>query len=330
MCTAISFKTKDHYFGRNLDLEFSYKETITITPRNYSLSFSEAKTLRNHYALIGVATIADNYPLYYDAVNEKGLCAAALNFPGNAVYHPTLDGADNISPFELIPWILGQCQSVAEAEALLNKANPVNIPFSDEYPLTPLHWIISDAIGSIVAEPMKNGFTIYKNPVGVLTNNPPFAYHMHNLNNYLNVTAQEAVNRFSDKWELNPYSRGMGGIGLPGDLSSASRFVRAAFVKSNSVCEDDEISSVNQFFHILGSVEQQRGCAQVGDDYEITVYSSCCNTSKGIYYYKTYDNSSICAVSLFRENLNGESLVSYPLRKSGSILFEDQQAGRRT
>ena len=84
MCTAISYVTKDHYFGRNLDMEFSYDETVTITPRNYPFFFAEGTEMRRHYAMIGVAYVVGGYPLYYDAVNEKGLCMAALSFPHEA------------------------------------------------------------------------------------------------------------------------------------------------------------------------------------------------------------------------------------------------------
>ena len=109
-------------------------------------------------------------------------------------------------------------------------------------------------------------------------------------------------------------SRGMGGMGLPGDLSSASRFVKAAFTKLNSLSGDSESESVSQFFHILGSVAQQRGCVVVENgEYEYTIYSSCVNTDRGVYYYKTYENSQITAVDLHRENLEGKVPVSYPL-----------------
>lgn len=323
MCTAISFQTKDHYFGRNLDLEYSYQESVTITPRNFPFHFREAKTFRNHYAMIGMATVADQYPLYYDATNEHGLSMAALNFPGNAVYLPTEDGKENIAPFEFIPWILSQCKTVNDAKSLLEKINLVDIPFNEEYSLSPLHWMISDKEESIVAEPICSGLMVYDNVTGVLTNNPHFPYHMHNLCNYMNLTSKEPDNRLTDAIELIPYSRGMGGIGLPGDLSSASRFVRAVFTKTNSVCEDSELKSVSQFFHILDSVAQTRGCAHVNGAYEITLYSSCCNTDKGIYYYKTYDNSQLTAVYLHRENLNCCDLISYPLRKTGNIFWEN-------
>ena len=178
MCTAITYKTKDHYFGRNLDLEYSYKETVTVTPRNYVFDFRKMGKLESHFAMVGMAYIADGYPLYYDATNEKGLSAAGLNFPENADYKAYCDGKENVAPFELIP--------------------------------------------------------------------------------------------------------------------------------------------------ILRSVEMQRGCVLLGNGlYEITVYSSCCNTDRGIYYYTTYDNSRIHAVDMHRENLQGSELIAYPLKKDLEIAYQN-------
>ena len=246
-----------------------------------------------------------------------------MNFPGNAVYHPTADGKENIASFELIPWILVQCKTVHEAQKLLSKINITDNQFNSAYSPTPLHFMISDRNETIVAEPTENGVQIYENAVGVLTNNPPFPYHMYNLCNYLNITSCEPTNRFSEKIELTPYSRGIGGIGLPGDLSSASRFVRAAFTKLNSVCGSSEVESVYQFFHILNAVSQTKGCAQVGNKYEFTLYSSCCNTYKGVYYYKSYNNSQLTAVDMRRESLDGDKLISYPLRTDGKVYCEN-------
>ncbi len=313
MCTAITFRTKDHYFGRNLDLEYHYQEAVAITPRNFSFPFRKVKTIKKHYAMIGVATIADGYPLYYDATNEMGLSMAGLNFPQNAVYPSCKEYKDNIAPFEFIPWILGSCKNIPDALNLLCNLNLANICFSDSFPLSPLHWIIADKKEAITVEPLTDGLEIYKNQMGVLTNNPPFDYHIHNLKNYLNLTREEPLNRFLPQLDLTPYSRGMGAMGLPGDLSSSSRFVRAVFTKFNSVCQEDESSSISQFFHILGSVTQQSGCVQVGDGFERTVYSSCCNTDRGIYYYKTYENSQITAINMHLEDLNGTEIIDYPL-----------------
>lgn len=314
MCTAATYKTKDFYFGRTLDYEFSYGEEITVTPRNYPFSFREAGMLKSHYALIGMAHVAGDYPLYYDAVNEKGLGMAGLNFVGNADYKRSVPSKINVATFEFIPWILGQCASVKEAKMHLKNINLTNLAFDENLPLAQLHWIIADRDEAITVESVKEGIKIYDNPVGVLTNNPPFAEQMFQLNNYMHLSVKTPQNNFSHQLKLHAYSRGMGALGLPGDLSSASRFIRVAFVKMNSLSGNAESESVSQFFHILGSVDQQRGCCEVDEGkYEITIYTSCCNADKGIYYYTTYDNHQITAVNMHHENLNIKQLIRYPL-----------------
>ena len=324
MCTAITYTTKDHYFGRNLDLQFSYNETVTITPRNYIFNFRKMGALVNHYAIIGMAYVADDYPLYYDATNEKGLSIAGLNFPENADYKPYAEGKNNITPFELIPWILGQCATVTEAEALLKRINLLKENFSDKLPLSPLHWILADKESAVTLEPLADGLKISENPIGILANNPPFEFHMLNLTQYLNLTSQPPENRFGQAIDLKPFSLGMGSIGLPGDMSSPSRFIKAAFTKLNSRCGNTESESISQFFHILSSVTQQRGLTCVhGNEYEFTRYSSCCNANKGIYYYTTYENSQITAVDMHQENLDGAELLSYPLITDQQIHYQN-------
>lgn len=319
MCTAANYTTKDHYFGRNLDLEYSYNETVTVAPRNFPFPFRKLPTILSHHAIIGMSTNVDGYPLYYDATNEKGLSMAGLNFPDNADYKPEDPDKINVTPFEFIPWVLGQYSTVDEVKKALEEVNLVNISFSEEYPLSPLHWIISDRNESITVESVKEGLKVYDNPVGVLTNNPPFDKQLFGLNNYMALSVDPPKNNFSSALQFDTYSRGMGAFGLPGDLSSASRFAKVAFTKMNSVSGDSESESISQFFHILGSVAQQRGCVRLGDKYEITIYSSCCNTDKGIYYYTTYENSQVTGVDMHKEDLDGSELVSYPLVKGQQI-----------
>lgn len=323
MCTAITYKTKDTYFGRTLDLEHCYREEVVITPRNFPFAFRNGGIMDSHYAIIGMATVAEGYPLYYEAANEHGLAMAGLNFPGNAHYFEAMPGKDNIAPFEFVPWILTQCKSLTEAREKLHTINLCNLHFSEELPLSPLHWMIADTEAAIVVESVAEGLKIYENPVGVLTNNPPFPYHMTHLTDYLNLTREEPENR-SGIPQLVPYSKGMGALGLPGDLSSASRFVRAAFVKSNSVSGDGEEESIGQFFHILGSVAQQRGCAQIPDGrYEITRYTSCINLDQGIYYYTTYENPGLSAASFRGCDLNAGELYRYPLRTELAVCWQN-------
>ncbi len=324
MCTAATYTAKDHYFGRNLDLEYSYHEQVAVTPRNYPIALRNLPAIESHLAIIGMAFVVDGFPLYYDGINEAGLGMAGLNFPGNCQFRPVTEGKDNVASFELVPWILATCTTVDEARAKLANANVTDQNFTDELKTNPLHWIIADKERQIVVEQTATGLHVYDDPVGVLTNNPTFDMQMTMLANYRNLSVDQGENRFAPSVDLAAYSRGMGGMGLPGDLSSASRFAKVAFTRMNSRSGDSESEAVSQFFHILGSVEQQRGLCKLGEDsYEITIYSSCCNQDKGIYYYTTYENSQISAVDMHKEDLDGTKVVTYDLVKGQQINYQN-------
>lgn len=323
MCTSIAMTTKDFYFGRNMDLDYQFGEHVVITPRNYPFQFRRAGLLRQHYAMIGMAAVEDNYPLYAEAVNEKGLCIAGLNFPDNAYYPKKEDASKkNISPFELIPWVLGRCGTLDEAKKLLHITCLVDIPFNKNMPVAPLHWHIADRTGSIVLEVMKTGINIYDNPVQVMTNNPPFEFQMTNLGQYLNLTVDSPQNCFSKSASIQPFGKGLGSFGLPGDFSPASRFVKAAYLRLNSVCDNEEKNSVSQFFRILDSVSVVNGSIVTENKAPYyTTYSCCVNVDKGIFYYKTYYNSQITAVNMNHENLDDTCLKEFKIVKSQQFAW---------
>ena len=321
MCTAIVYRGKNNYIARNLDLEYRYNEKIVIIPRNYKFDFKLVPSCNHHYAIIGTATIMDNVPLYYDAVNEAGLGIASLNFVGNAFYDKEKYDGISIAPYEIIPYILASADSVDSAINILKEISIVDIPINESTPNAQLHWLISDQSRSIVVESIAEGLRIYNNPFDVLTNNPPFDYHMNNINNYINVTAKQPSHTFAEEVTLNSYSKGMGGIGLPGDYSSASRFVKATFANKNSPWLKSEEEEVNHVFHILKSVEMPIGSVNINGEYEITQYSSCCNLERGIYYYTTYNNSQISAVSINNEDLDAEDYKVYEMSYDSNIKY---------
>ncbi len=323
MCTALSFHGKDHYFGRTLDLHCSYGEKVCVTPRNFPFSFRKMGQMSSHYALIGMAMVAGAEPLYYDAVNEKGLCMAGLNFPGNAHYFPEAEGKDNVTPFEFIPWILGQCATVAEARVLLDRISLVNIPFSEQWPLSPLHWMLRDAREGLIVESTTEGLQVYEDKVGVVTNNPPYPYHVMNLNHYRALRVDTPENHFSPDIPMDVYCMGLGALGLPGDVSSMSRFVRAAFGAKHSVCEETETGAVSQVFHLMESVAMVRGlCLTDEGHWDITVYTSCINATRGLYYYTTYDNHRISCVDMHKTDLDSRELHIFELEKTQQIYYQ--------
>ena len=340
MCTCITYDNGDFYFGRNLDLDCSFGEKVVITPRNFPLDFRLAGRKEQHYAMIGMASAVSRFPLYAEAVNEKGLCMAGLNFPGNAYYQKPEGRGMELASFEIIAWILGNYSTVAEVKNDLEKMKIVDLAFSEKMLPAPLHWMLADRERCIVIEQTKDGLKRYDNPFGVLTNNPPFEYHLMNMNNYLNLTPENPKMRFvregktvqsedrpevmpgdqteaqpevqdGRKIRLAPYSQGMGAIGLPGDFSSASRFVRAAFLRCNSVSGPEEDANVAQFFHILSNVAMVRGAVVTAEGkYDITTYSCCVNADTGTYYYRTYDDSRLHCVRMDSADLDGDRLTA--------------------
>lgn len=308
MCTALIHQ---NFFGRTLDLEHSYQEQVVVVPRRFPLPFRMEEPACEHYAMIGMAHVEDDFPLFYDGMNEAGLTMAGLNFPHSGKYQPKKEGAVNLASFELIPRVLGQCATVTQARQLLERVNVVELDFSPRLPATPLHWIIADNTSCLVAEPMADGLRLYENPVGVLTNEPSFPFHLTRLSDLLPLSPYPVKNRFAPSLPLTAHSRGMGAIGLPGDWSSQSRFARCAFAAHNSSGSCD----VTQFFHLMSTVEVPRGCVRLEDGKEVSsIYTSCCDLTKGIYHYVTYTNRQIAAVNLHRCDLEENRLFSFPLR----------------
>ena len=325
MCTCITFKNGDFYFGRNLDLEYQFGEQVVITPRNYAITFKKNQEYTVHYGMIGMASVAENYPLYAEAVNEKGLCMAGLNFPGNACYKEEKEGAVNVAPYEIIPWLLGGCSTVKEAREMLANVNIIEPPFTEKLPTAPLHWMLADREECIVLEAVEEGLKIYENPWGVLTNNPPFPFYQSYLCNYMNLSSQPPVNQFSQELDLKSYGQGMGGMGLPGDASPASRFVRAAFLKWNSKCSPEENANISQFFHILDGVAMVQGSVMTPEGKcDITTYSCCVNVDQGIYYYKTYGNNQIQAIRMDEKYLERKELQVYSLQTEQQINWQNE------
>ncbi len=324
MCTALTYKTKDHYFGRNLDYEFGYGQKIVIVPRNYEIPLRHFDNLKEHYAMIGTGIVVNGYPHYFDAMNEKGVAIAGLNFVGNAEYHPCDDTKKNVAQYELVNYLLCTCKDICEVKEQLKEMNITDETFTDQMPGASLHWLIADANESVVVESCKDGLHVYEDTIGVLTNNPPFDMQMFLLNNYMSLSNKQPKNTFSKELNLNLYSRGMGGLGLPGDLSSSSRFVRCAFTKFNSLKPTSEEESVSQFFHIIHSVEQQKGCCEVKEGmFEYTIYSSCMNTNQGIYYYTTYDGNIIHAVNMNHCDLDSSEIFTYEMKENSNIDYQN-------
>lgn len=322
MCTSIAFPGLELY-GRNLDLEYHFGEKVVITPRAHGFTFRHLEPMERHYAMIGMASVAEDTPLYAEAVNEKGLYMAGLYFPGNARYFDRPENERlNAAPWELIPLILGGCATLKEARAKLERVHLLAEPFAPGYPLAALHWQVAARDGSIIAEPMDDGLHIYEDRPGVLTNNPPYPYQLMNLTNYRRLSVEAGANSFCPELGLSVYGQGMGAIGLPGDASPMSRFVRASFLKCHADMGDGRPEQISRFFRLLDAVAMVKGSVVTPEGrLDETIYTCCADARAGVYYYKTYDSCCVHAVRMSETLREGEKLGVFPLENSPRFCF---------
>lgn len=329
MCTALTIKSSkgNSFFGRNMDLEYYFNQSVMVVPRNYEYEDKvTGNMIKGKYAIIGMGTVIDNHAAMADGMNEKGLACAGLNFSGFAYYEKEpIEGKVNIAPYDFILWVLSNHETVDEVKKEINNIELVDVPLNKKYPVPTLHWMIVDKTGkSIVVEKTKNEFAVYDNNIGVLTNNPTFDWHLINLSEYIGLTEKHPKETRWCNQELEPLGVGAGTIGIPGDFSSVSRFVRIAFIKSRMPKVEDDLSSLSQFFHMLDYVAMVKGGVMTAEGKEdFTLYSSCMNQEKGIYYYKTYNNNRINAVDINKEELDGREIKVYPYLIKQDINYQN-------
>lgn len=325
MCTAISLKCDDgsRFFGRNMDLEYEFGQSVIVIPRNFDLiNRVTNENSSNKYAIMGMGTVIENYPLLADGCNEHGLACAGLNFPGLASYDAEItENKINIAPYDMILWILSNFKTVDEVLAVIDDIRLINKPFSTNLPLPTLHWIIYDKYGrSIVIEKMVEKFSVFENKLGILSNSPSFDWHLTNLNQYAGLSANNPTSTSWNSQEIKPQGQGLGLRGLPGDSYPASRFVRSAFMCTNAKFTQTKESTLATFFHILDNLAFVDGTVTTDEGHtDITLYSSAIDLEHGIYYYKTYKNSQINAVNMNNEDLNSTELKVFEYKNEQQI-----------
>ncbi len=316
MCTALTLRTKDgyHIFGRNMDLSYSFNQAVTLVPRNYKYRDRITGDMKaNKYAIIGMASVFDEYPAFADGMNEKGLGCAGLNFPGYSYYEENrVQDKTNLAPYDLILWILSNFETVDEVAKELQNVELVAVPINEKTPLPTLHWMVADKNGkSIVIERTKERLSVYENPIGVLTNSPTFDWHLTNLNEYIKVKPIQTEDTTWVQKELKPFGAGDGTNGLPGGFSGVDRFVRIAYLRSRCMECDNLETGISQFFHMLNNVAMPRGSVLAENLLDITLYTSCMCQEKGIYYYATYDGYGIIAIDMNKEELDAKEIKRF-------------------
>ena len=314
MCTAIRFNDNkgNMFFGRNLDWTSGFGQKVVVTPRNYVYKSAFLGEMRpRHGAIIGMAVVEDNTPLYFDCANEAGLAVAGLNFPGYADYAAgAVDEKTNVAQYEFPLWVMMNFQSVDEVEEALKNTVIVAKPFNDKMQVSELHYMIADNKRAIVVEYTENGMEVFSDDVDVLTNQPGFSWHRENLKNYMNLFSlmPKAVDWGGAR--ITPFGSGALMCGIPGDYYPSSRFVRVAYLNTHYPVKSSELENVSRLFHTLGGVAMADGAAQAADGkYEITLYTGGYSAATKTYYYNTYEELAIRDVKMADFDLDGSELI---------------------
>lgn len=329
MCTAITLKSNDnhHFLARNYDFTPGSKLMMALAPRNFPyMNKLTKKKIPSKYAVLGMSVSDEGYFLFADGVNEKGLACSILNLPGYTSWnHQAIEGKENILPYDVTFWMVANFATVKELKAGLKNLNIVAPLDNPDALATQVHWIVSDSTGEcIVIEKTKDSFRAYNNKVGVLTNSPTFDWHLINLNRYINISDKQSGEVKWGSQLLAPCSQGFGGLGLPGDYSSPSRFVKASFLRNHVNLDFGSESGILECFHILESVAMLRGIVQDhSNDCFITLYTSCMCLDTKVYYYSTYNSPQIYAIDMKKENLDGNELKFYPYPNQLVIHYQN-------
>lgn len=320
-CTGMRLTAKDGstVHGRTLEFGLPLQVSIAVVPRGYSFAGSTPAgaglSYTSKYAAVGA--IAFDSPSILDGMNEKGLSVGTFFFPGFAEYATITprNQSQALSPIEFPNWILTQFATLEEVRAAIN-SGVVIAPTKIEgwgSVTPPFHYIVYDASGkSLVIEPLKGALVLSENPIGVFTNSPTFDWHLKNLSNYVQLHPANASPLKIENFEAAPFGQGSGMLGLPGDFTPPSRFVRATFFSSTAIPSATAPEAVLQLFHLLNQFDIPIGLVrevQGGSTHVESTSITCARDPKNLaYYFKTYENQSIRKVELKHFDFNGKKI----------------------
>ena len=322
-CTGIQVTAEDGSVvnGRTVEFGALIDTSVAVVPRGYEFkgltTLGDGKKWKSKYASMGMVIL--DYDVIVDGINEKGLSCASFYFPGYAEYSVTTKENQSISmsSSDIIQWILSMFENVDEVrKAIENNEVAISPILTPGFPpqVQPFHFVVYDNTGkSIVFEPIDGKFKIYDNPTGVITNSPTYDWHMTNLSNYVNLSANSAKDIKLTKTTIKALGQGSGMLGLPGDFTPPSRFVRAAAFTASAIPKKTAEKAVMQVFHILNSFDIPVGAARtvidgvIHSDY--TMLTTARDSKNMRYYYKTYDDQNIKVLDMKDFDLDAKKII---------------------
>tara|TARA_R110002095_G_scaffold211170_1_gene199068 strand:+ start:9732 stop:10805 length:1074 start_codon:yes stop_codon:yes gene_type:complete len=331
-CTGITIKPKDGsvIFGRTLEFAQDLHSNIIIVPRNkefVGIAPNQKQGLRwnSQYGIVGMN--AFNLPIIADGINEKGLHVGIFYFPDYAKYQnvSTQEIAKTISPIQVPLYLLGSCMTVDDVAKQIKQIKVGNVLMEQMGGVPPFHYIASDASGkSIVLEYVNGKLNIHQNPLGVFTNSPTFDWHMTNLGNYVNLLTNNIAKIEIEGQTITGLGQGSGMLGLPGDFTPPSRFVRAVAFSASVFPVQTAHEGVLQVFHVLNQFDIPKGAAR-GDQNgkttaDYTMWTAVSDLKNQLYYFRTYDDSTIRMVNLNSVDLNATEIKIISIQGEEQIL----------
>lgn len=335
-CTGIKLLAKDGAIihGRTLEFGMKLDTSVVVVPRAFEFvgttPLGVGLKYQSKYASVGMI-VFDNLAIM-DGLNEKGLAVGTFYFPGFAEYTPITpeNQSKALSSIEFPHWILTQFATIEEVKE--NLSNVVIAPtITKQWGPTPapFHYIVFDKAGQcLVVEPRDGKLLTYDNPLGTFTNSPGFDWHMQNLRNYINLTSLNAKPLLTEGLTFTPFGQGSGMVGLPGDFTPPSRFVRAALYSVTAIPSDNAQEMIGQVFHILNQFDIPVGAARTEENGVIQsdyTQVTCVRDPQALkYYFKTYDDQTMKMVDLNSFELNAKEIKSF--NTSGRQAYVDVSA----
>lgn len=324
-CTSFVIRTTDNsaVYARTMEFGFPMESRALVIPRNYKLTATgtggkPSMSWTGKYAAVGMNALGA--AALVDGMNEKGLVGGILYFPGFAGYADPakVDPAKSLAPWEILTWALTSFATVAEVKAALGDIAVVNIVEETMKITPPVHYTLHDATGaSLVIEPVDGKLKIYDNPLGVMTNSPSFDWHMTNLRNYLKLSPVNAEPLKIGAETFAPLGQGSGMLGIPGDPTPPSRFLRALGYTLSIEKKPSGPESVRLAEHIINNFDIPKGWVrdknQGSEPLEYTQWSTVADLANLVYYVKTYDDPVLRGIDLKSFDLDAKGLVSAPL-----------------
>lgn len=328
MCTGIRLQAKDKstVYGRTLEFGRLLQSHILFIPRNYALAgttpdHTQGITWKTKHAAVGMNE--SNVVALIDGINEKGLAGGLFYFPDYAGYQivSPIEYQKSLAPWEILTYLLTTCATIQEVEYTLTTVFVAPVIFSPWGIIPPVHLALHDSTGASLIIEYRNGKVhVFHNDLGVVANAPQFEWHMTNLHNYSFLTPYNHSSITLNTMEFMPLGQGSGMRGIPGDFTSPSRFVRAAFYSATVIEKEDSAQTVDTAFRILNLFNIPRGVIREigqkikhGEYYDHTQWTTVCELKAKQYHYFTYSDKNIRTVELLTMNLTDKEIRLFPL-----------------